>query len=163
MQSNVDRVASLEREGSKPMLIELPHLKVYHFFTMPHNSGRVLWYHIGCPCVCPSVIIFSFNVNNLSKCLWVFTKLGMCIVDFWWSYLPETSPYFLFRTVTRVKCQWKFTKFGICIDIVVIQGFIQVFWEKAPGQKLGKIIDKTPKLGTQFHLRNARIMKFCSA
>ena len=40
------------------------------------------------------------------------------------------------------------------------QGFIQVFWEKAPGQNWKKIIDKTPKLGTQFHLRNARMMKF---
>ena len=32
------------------------------------------------------------------------------------------------------------------------QGFIQVFCEKASGQNWEIIIDKTPKLGSQFHL-----------
>ena len=26
------------------------------FYTPPHNSGGVLWFHVGCPCVCPSVV-----------------------------------------------------------------------------------------------------------
>ena len=26
-----------------------------NFYTPPHNSGGVLWFHIGRPCVCPSV------------------------------------------------------------------------------------------------------------
>ena len=28
----------------------------------------------------------------------------------------------------------------------------QVFWQKAPRQNWEKIVDKTPKLGTRFHL-----------
>ena len=43
------------------------------FYTPPHNSGRVLWFHIGHPCVCPSVrpsvvrssVCFSFPDDNL--------------------------------------------------------------------------------------------------
>ena len=65
--------------------------------------------------VCASV--FSFPDDNLSKHQWIFTKLGMCIdiVEIWFgiangqissifdgSYLPETHPYFRFRTITWV-------------------------------------------------------------
>ena len=77
----------------------------YHFCTLPLSSGRVLWYHIGSPSIClihPSV--FSFQGNNLSKCQWISTKLGMCIdiVEIWFgiasgqilsifdNYLPAT-------------------------------------------------------------------------
>ena len=61
-----------------------------HFYTPPHNSGGVLWFHIGRPSVrppvpsyvslsvCPSVR-FSFPDDNLSKHQWIFTKLGICI------------------------------------------------------------------------------------
>ena len=69
--------------------------------------------------VCPSVpsVRFSFPDDNLSKHQWIFTKLGMCIdiVEIWFgiangqissnfygSYLPETRPYFRFRTITLV-------------------------------------------------------------
>ena len=34
---------------------------VTHFYTPPHNSGEVLWYHFVCPCVSichPGVSIF---------------------------------------------------------------------------------------------------------
>ena len=51
------------------------------FYTPPHKSGRVSWFHVGCPCVCPSVVnlsICSFPDNNFSKYQWIFTKLGMC-------------------------------------------------------------------------------------
>ena len=59
------------------------------FYTPPHNSGGVLWFHVGRPRVRPSVVRpsvrFSFPDDNLSKHLWIFTKLGMCIdiVEIW--------------------------------------------------------------------------------
>ena len=28
----------------------------YTYYTPPHNSGGVLWFHVGRPCVCPSVV-----------------------------------------------------------------------------------------------------------
>ena len=66
---------------------------------------------------CTSVrlsVRFSFLDDNLSKHQWIFTKLGMCIgiVEIWfgkangqissnfYSYLPETCPYFCFPTIT---------------------------------------------------------------
>ena len=62
-------------------------------YTPPHNSGGVSWFHVGRPCVCPSVrqsyvrpsVRFSFPDDNLSKLQWIFTKLSMCIdiVDIW--------------------------------------------------------------------------------
>ena len=30
-------------------------IRFYTFYTPPHNSGRVLWFHVGRPCVCPSI------------------------------------------------------------------------------------------------------------
>ena len=63
------------------------------FYTPPHNSGGVLWFHVGRPWVRPSVrpsivrpsVRFSFPDDNLSKHQWIFTKLGMCIdiVEIW--------------------------------------------------------------------------------
>ena len=54
------------------------------FYALPHNSGGVLSYCVGCLCVCPSVCgtsirpsVFSFPDNNFSKCPWIFTKLGV--------------------------------------------------------------------------------------
>ena len=52
--------------------------QIEHFYTLPHNSGMVLWFHIGCSCVRPS--IFLFTDDNLSKYQRIFAKLGMCIV-----------------------------------------------------------------------------------
>ena len=57
------------------------------FYTPPHDSGGVLWFHVERLCVCPSVsrqsirpsIRISFPDDNLSKHQWIFTKLGMCI------------------------------------------------------------------------------------
>ena len=59
----------------------------FFFYTPPHDSGRVLWFHVGRPCVCPSVshtsvhpfVSFLFPDDNLSKPQWIFTKLGVCI------------------------------------------------------------------------------------
>ena len=42
-------------------------------YTPPHDSGIVLWFHVGRPCVCPSVVrrsvrpFFLFPDDNLSK------------------------------------------------------------------------------------------------
>ena len=52
------------------------------FYTQPHDSGWVLWFHVGRPCVCPSVL-FSVPDDNLSKNWWIFTKLGMRIDMIW--------------------------------------------------------------------------------
>ena len=61
-----------------------------HFYIPPPDSCRVLWFYVGCPCVCPSVgrpsIHISFQDDNLSKHQRIFTKLGMCI-DLWKSGL----------------------------------------------------------------------------
>ena len=63
------------------------------FYTPPHDSSGILWFHVGHPCVCPSsrpsVIHPSvrtlFPDDNLSKYQWIFTKLGRCIdiVEIW--------------------------------------------------------------------------------
>ena len=66
-------------------------------YTLPHDSGGVLWFHVGRPfvrpCVCPSFrpsvvrpsVCISFPDHNLSKYQWTFAKLGMCIniVEIW--------------------------------------------------------------------------------
>ena len=97
----------------------------WNFYTPPHNSGGVLWFHVGRPWVHPSIrlsvvrpsVRFSLPDDNLSKHQWIFTKLVMCIAIveiwfriangqissiFWRSYLPETHPYFRFRTISWV-------------------------------------------------------------
>ena len=30
-------------------------------YTLPHDSGRVLWFHVGRPCVCPSVCLYFIS------------------------------------------------------------------------------------------------------
>ena len=81
--------------------------------------------------------IFSFPEDNLSRCQWIFTKLGMCIdiVEAWFgvangqissifdNYLPPTHPYFFFfffRDNNLSKSQQSFAKLDTRIDIVEI-------------------------------------------
>ena len=74
-------------------LVLAKHRALYVFYTPPHNSGGVLWFHVGRPCIRPSVrpsyvrpsVRFSFPDDNLSKHQWMFTKLGVCIdiVEIW--------------------------------------------------------------------------------
>ena len=92
-----------------------------YFYTPPHNSGGILWFHVGRPCVCPSVrpsvsrtsVRFSFPDANLTKHQWSFTKLGMCIdiVEIWFGIANgQISSNFygvardtpIFRTITSV-------------------------------------------------------------
>ena len=71
-----------------------------HFYTPPHDSGGVLWFHFGLLCVCPSVRTsahFSFPDDNFSKHQWIFTKLGLCIdiVEIWFEIAyGQISSYF---------------------------------------------------------------------
>ena len=53
--------------------------KFHH--TLPHDSGEVLWFHIGGPYVHdPSTInLYLFADNDLSKYQWIFTKRGMYV------------------------------------------------------------------------------------
>ena len=112
------------------------------FYTLPHDSGEVLWFHVGCPCVCPSVhpfvshtsvrlSIFHFRMSNISG----FSPNLVCALILWRSglgllmgkfrqILTELSardmPIFSFLDDNLSKRQWIFTKLGMCIDIVEI-------------------------------------------
>ena len=69
------------------------------FYIPPHESGRVLSFHIGLPCVSlfirpfvvHPVVGISFPDDNLSKQQWIFIKLGMCIdiVEIWFGIANE--------------------------------------------------------------------------
>ena len=100
-------------------------------YTPPHDSGGVLWFYIGRPCVCPSIRI-SFP-DNSSKHQWMFTKFNMKIdsVEIWFGIAyrrisshfelsAQNMPIFLFPDENLSKRQWIFTKLGMCIDIVEI-------------------------------------------
>ena len=77
--------------------------------------------------------VFSFPDDNLSKCQWIFTKLGVCIdiVEIWLGTvngqilsvfdrdLPMIRPYFHFRMINLVNING-FSPIGVCIDIVKI-------------------------------------------
>ena len=48
--------------------------------TATHGSGRVLWYHVGCPCVCLSYAHLYFHYRTITiKYQWIFTRVGMFI------------------------------------------------------------------------------------
>ena len=94
---------------------------IYHFYTPPHNSGGVLWFHVGHPCVCPSIyqsgilpsvlpsVHFSFPDDNLSKHQWM--------------YLPETHPYFSFWTITSKLLFLLFLHFHSCSSFFPVHLF----------------------------------------
>ena len=105
----------------KPNLICLQQkMTVYcHFLYPPHDSGRVLWFHVGCPCVCPSVVhpsvppfIFSFPDDNSSKYEWFW-------VD--WAVKPQYK-----QTITKL---------SMFIDIVEI-------WFGIANWQLSSIFDR---------------------
>ena len=105
------------------------------FYTPAHDSGGVLWFHGGRPCVRLSVVRpsvrISFPDDNLSKHQWIFTKLGMCIdiveiclglpMSKFREILTELSardtPIFSFPNDNLSKCQEILTKLRTCIDI----------------------------------------------
>ena len=67
-------------------------LLFYNFCTRPHDSGGVLWYHTGCPCVCPSVVHPSVHPYSrfrtiTSKYQCIFTINFVCALILWRSSL----------------------------------------------------------------------------
>ena len=108
------------------------------FYTPPHNSGGVLWFHVGRLWVRPSVVrhpsVFRFrmitwvNINGFSPnlvCALILWRsdLGLLMGKFR-QFLTELSardtPIFSFPDDNLSKHQWIFTKLGICIDNVEI-------------------------------------------
>ena len=74
------------------------------FYTPPHNSGGVLWFHVGHPSVCPSVIrpsVFRFlmitwvNINGFSPnlvCALVLWRSGLgLLIGKFRQFLTELS------------------------------------------------------------------------
>ena len=107
---------------------------VCSFYTPPHDSDGVLWFDVRHPCVCPSICqflrpsvhLYSFPDDNLSKHQWIFTKLGMCIdiVEVWFGIANGQiltsvgdTPIFSFLDNNLSKYQEILTKLGTCIDI----------------------------------------------
>ena len=113
--------------------------KVTFFYIPPHNSVGVLWFHIGRPCVCPSVYlsVFLFTENNLvningfqpnlvcSLMLWR-SGLGILMGKFCQFLTVICLPHIciLFSQDTLHKYQWIFIKLGMCIDIVKIWSLV---------------------------------------
>ena len=62
-------------------------LLLSNFYTLPHDSGGYygimlvirVFVHLSVCLLYISLSVFLFPHDNLSKCQWIFTKLGMCI------------------------------------------------------------------------------------
>ena len=104
-----------------------------HFYTPPHNSGGVLWFHVGRPWVVrPSVFCLGMitwvNINGFSPnlvCALILWRsgLGLLMAKFrqFLTELPaRDTPKFWFPDDNLSKHQWIFTKLGMCIEIVDI-------------------------------------------
>ena len=130
------------------------------FYTPPHNSGGVLWFHVGRP-VClfshPSIVhplsrpsVFRFrmitwvNSNGLSLnlvcalILW-WSGLGLLMGKFWLSYLPKTRPYFHFWMITWVNLN------GFSPNLVCAL----IFWRSGLGLLMGKFRQILTELSAQ--------------
>ena len=125
----------------------------WFYYTPPDDSGGVLWFHVGCPCVCLSIssssiclsVCISVPDDNLSKHYLIFTKHGMFIdiVEIWFGIaygqilsnfdrvICRDTSIFLFPDNYLSKCQGILTRLGTCIDIKEIW-----FWI-ANGQMVG--------------------------
>ena len=69
------------------------------FYTPPLNSGRVLWFHVGLPCIChpsvslmsirPSIFLFLMitwvNISGFSSDLYVYWYCGDLVWNCWWA------------------------------------------------------------------------------
>ena len=111
------------------------------YYTPPHDSGGILWFQVGPPCVRPSVIrpsvhlsVFCFrmitrvNINGFSPnlvCPLILWRSGLgLLMGKFRQILTELSardtPIFSFSDDKLSKHQWIFTKLGMCIDIMEI-------------------------------------------
>ena len=61
--------------------------EIVSFYTPPHDSGGVLWFHVGRPCVSLSVR-FLFQDDNLSKHQWTSPNLVCALI---WRSGPSCS------------------------------------------------------------------------
>ena len=122
------------------------------FYSLLHDSGWVLWFHVERPCVCPPTVyymsIVSFpddnavNINGFSLnlvCALILWKSGLGLFSGkFLQFLTELSAHhtstFWFPHNNVNKYQWIFTKLGICIYIV------EICFEIANGQ-ISSILD----------------------
>ena len=136
------------------------------FHTPPHDSGGVLWFHIGRPCVQPSVVRsvsvcpFSFPDDILSIHQWIFTKLGVCIdiMEVWfgiangqiapnfYGVICPRCPYFRFRMITLVNING-FSPNLVCALILCRSG-------------LGLLMGKFRQILTEFSAWDTPIFSF---
>ena len=101
----------------------MAHGPLVYFYTLPHNNGGILWFHVRCLSVRHRSVRFLFPDDNLSTHQWIFTgyygfTLVVCV-----SVGPSArrlSVRFSFPDDDLSTHQWIFTKLGMCIDIVEI-------------------------------------------
>ena len=102
------------------------------FYTLPHDSGRVLWYHVGCLSVCRTWSVrpyFRFwmitwvNVNRFSPnsvCALILWRSGVGLLmgkfrQFLTELPARDTSVFLFPDENFSKYQWIFTKDTWCV------------------------------------------------
>ena len=121
--------------SSRRTLVSLFH---FLYYTPPYDSGGVLWYHVGCPCVRPFVvrtsvrpyfcfrtitwvIVYGFSPNSVCALILWRSGLGLLMGKFY-QFLTELSArdtsVFSFPDDNLSKYQWIFTKLGVRTDIV---------------------------------------------
>ena len=114
----------------------------FYFYTQPHDSGGVLWFHVECHVsvrlsICQSYVrrsVFRFRMIT-----WVningFLPNLVCALTLWRSGLgllmgnfrqiltvlsARDTPIFWFPDDNLSKHQWIFTKLGMCIHVLEI-------------------------------------------
>ena len=109
------------------------------FYTPPHDSGGVLWFRVGRPCVRPPVSqsyvrpsVFRFrmitwvNINGFLPnlvCALILWRSGLELGKFrqiWTEVFARDMPIFSFpedKEYRLIKCQGILTKLGTCIDM----------------------------------------------
>ena len=137
------------------------------------NSGRVLWFHVECPCVCPSIspsvvstsvhpsvyhfwMITWVNINGFSPNLvWAlilwrsgFELLMSKFLSNFDGCSAWDTPIFSFPDDNLSECQWIFTKLGICIDIMEV-------WIGIANEQISSNFDGSylPKTCPYFHFQ----------
>ena len=112
----------------------------YHFYTPPHDSGGILWFHVGRPCVYPSghpsihPSVVRPSVFRFRMIIWIninrFSTNLVCVLISWRSGLgllmgkfhqilmelsARDTSIFSFPDNNLSKCQGILTKLGTCM------------------------------------------------
>ena len=127
---------------------------LFLYYTLPLYSGGVLWFHIGRPCVrpsvCPSVVgpsVFCFrmitwvNINGFSPnlvCALILWRSGLGSLMGEFRYLPKTRPYFRFQMITWVNVN------GFSPNLVCAL----ILWRSGLGLLIGKFRQILTELST---------------